>query len=180
MSGKNGSTVLNDTSRARALTPSRRKASCGEMRISNGAPRKRFLTGPVGKFSNGAGFTFIEVIAALAIVSISLLGLLRFHLLSIRMVNTARMTSQAVFLAQDKIAETLAGGYPELGTNSGSVERDNSSLKWRTEVTDLHLPQWLRADINGLRKISVDVAFKQGVHRKHLQMSTCVADRKLE
>lgn len=90
------------------------------------------------------------------------------------------MTSQAVFLAQDKIAETLAGGYPELGTNSGDVERDNSSLKWRTEVTDLHLPQLAGADINGLRKISVDVTFKQGVYRKHLQMSTCVADRKLE
>ena len=143
MSGKNGCTVLNDTSRARA-------------------------------------FTFVEVIAALAIVSISLLGLLRLHLLSIRMAEAARMTSQAVFLAQDKIAETLAGGYPELGTNSGSDERDNSPLKWRTEVTDLHLSQLAGADITGLRKISVDVTFKQGVYRKHLQMSTCVADRKLE
>ena len=70
------------------------------------------------------GFTFVEVIVALAIVSISLLGLIRLHLISIRMVEAAEVTSQAVLLAEEKIAEALALGYPKEGTKSGTVERN--------------------------------------------------------
>jgi len=131
--------------------------------------RRRLLT----------GFTFVEVIVALAIVSISLLALLRLHMISISMADTAQITSQAVFLADEKIAETLALGYPEVGTDSGTVEKNALCLHWQTEVTHPQSPQLDEANITGLRKILVDVSWKQGVGRKHIQMSTYVADRKL-
>jgi len=124
-------------------------------------------------------FTFVEVIIALTIVSISLLALLRLHIISVSMVNKAHITSQAVFLANEKIAETLAAGYPEEGTNFGTVDKNNLTLNWQTEVTDLQLPQLDGVNIAGLRKILVDVSWKQGSSRKQLQMSTYVADRKL-
>ena len=124
-------------------------------------------------------FTFVEVIVALAIVSISLLALLRLHIISITMVDKAQTTSQAVFLADEKIAETLAAGYPEEGTNSGTVEKNGLTLNWRTEVTNLQLPQLDEVEITGLRKVLVDVNWRQGVGRRQLQMSTYVADRKL-
>ena len=41
-------------------------------------------------------FTLVEVIVALVIVSISLLGLIRLHLISISMADAAEITSQAV------------------------------------------------------------------------------------
>lgn len=125
------------------------------------------------------GFTFVEVMVALAIVSISLLTLLRLHLISIRMVDSAQVTSQAVFLAEQKIAETLADGYPKETSNCGTVEQNGALFSWRIEVTDLNRPLLDEADITGLRKIWVDVSYKQGIGRKHLQMSTYVADRKL-
>ena len=125
------------------------------------------------------GFTFIEVLIALVIVSISLLALIRLHLISIRMTEAAEITSQAVFLANEKIAETLAPGYPEEGTNSGTVEKNALCLHWRTEVTDLQPSQFGGMDIAGLRRVFVDVSWKQGIRWKHLQMSTYVADRKL-
>ena len=124
-------------------------------------------------------FTFVEVIIALTIVSISLLALLRLHIISVSMVDKAQITSQAVFLANEKIAETLAVGYPEEGTSSGTVDKNNLTLNWQTEVTDLQLPQLGEVNIAGLRKILVDVSWKQGSSRKQLQMSTYVADRKL-
>ena len=124
-------------------------------------------------------FTFVEVLVALVIVSISLLALLRLHIISISMTDTAEITSQAVFLANEKIAETLAPGYPEEGTNSGTVEKNALCLHWRTEVTDLQPPQLGGLHIAGLRRIFVDVSWKQGIRRKHLQMSTYVADRNL-
>jgi prepilin-type N-terminal cleavage/methylation domain-containing protein len=131
------------------------------------------------KATRKGAFTFIEVLVALVIVSISLLALLRLHIISISMTDTAEITSQAVFLANEKIAETLAPGYPEEGTNSGTVEKNSLCLHWRTEVTDLEPPQFGGLDIAGLRRIFVDVSWKQGIRRKHLQMSTYVADRKL-
>ncbi|GAH79110.1 unnamed protein product, partial [marine sediment metagenome] len=85
----------------------------------------------------------------------------------------------AVFLTNEKIAETLAIGYPEEGTNTGTVEKNALYLHWRTEVTDLQPSQLGGLHIDGLRRIFVDVSWKQGIRRKHLQMSTYVADRKL-
>lgn len=125
-------------------------------------------------------FTFVEVIVALAIVSISLLALLRLHIISIGMADTAEITSQAVFLANEKIAETLAVGFPKEGTNSETVEKNALCLDWKTEVTDIKLSQLEKEGISGLRKISVVVNWKQGLGSKHLQMSTYVADRELK
>lgn len=125
-------------------------------------------------------FTFVEVLVALVIVSISLLALIKLHLLSINMTDSAQITSHAVFLAEEKIAEKLAAGYPEQGTDSGTMERGVFQLYWKTVVTDLHLPQLQAAGVNGLRKILVDVSWNRGTGQKHLQMSTYVADRKLQ
>jgi type II secretion system protein I len=126
-----------------------------------------------------SAFTFIEVLIALVIVSISLLALIRLHLISIRMIETAEITSQAVLLANEKIAETLALGYPEEGTNSGTVEMNALGLHWRTEVTDIEPHQLSELDIAGLRRILVDISWEQGIRPKHIQMSTYIADRKL-
>lgn len=125
-------------------------------------------------------FTFVEVIMALAIVSISLLGLIRLNLININMVDIAQTNSQATLLAQQKIAEILAGGYPNRGTDYGTVKKNTLRFDWQTEVTPLRSPQLDQAQIYGLRKVSANVSWKQGTSRKHLQMSTYVADRKLQ
>ena len=138
-------------------------------KIANRKSRRGFLD----------AFTFVEILVALAIVSISLLALIKLHLLSINMTDTAQITTQAIFLAEEKIAETLAAGYPQKGTDSGTAEKGVLPLHWETEVTDLYLPQLHEADITGLRKILVDVSWRQGAGQKHLQVSTYVADRKL-
>ncbi|MHC4694565.1 MAG: prepilin-type N-terminal cleavage/methylation domain-containing protein [Planctomycetota bacterium] len=125
-------------------------------------------------------FTFIEVLIALVIVSISLLALIRLHLISINMTDAAEIKSQAVLLANEKIAETLVLGYPEEGTKAGTVEINALGLHWQTEVTDIEKHQLGELDIEGLRRILVDVSWEQGTRLKHIQMSTYVADRKLQ
>jgi general secretion pathway protein I len=125
------------------------------------------------------GFTLIEVVAALAIVSIALLGLLRLHLISMRAADKAQMLSQAVFVAQEKMTEVLAGGYPPVGTQSGVVDTDGPQLTWRTEVTDARPAQSGSSGLklNRLRQLSVEVAWPQGAGQDHIQMTTYVADR---
>ena len=136
-----------------------------------------FATIPEGR--TGA-FTFIEVMIALAVVSISLLALLRLHLMSARMVDRAQMMSQAVFLADEKIAETQAVGFPEEGVRSGAVEKNGLTLNWQTKVTNVQSVQWDAEEVAGLREVLVDISWKQGISPGHLQMSTYVADRKIQ
>jgi len=95
------------------------------------------------------------------------------------MVDTAQITTQAVLLANEKIAEIVADGYSKDGTSSGTTQTNGLVLNWQTEVTELRLPQLDKVNIGGLRKILVDITWKQGLSRKQLQMSTYVADRKL-
>lgn len=129
--------------------------------------------------ANKSAFTLIEVLVALVIIAISLVGLIRLNLISIRITEAAEISSQAVLLANEKIAETLAQGYPEEGTKTGSVEKNALCLNWRTEVTNIAPAHPDELDLTGLRKIYVDVSWEHGTRRKHVQMSTYVADRKI-
>ncbi len=124
-------------------------------------------------------FTFVEVIVALVIASISLLTLLRLNLLSIGLVDRSQITTQAVLLANEKIAERLAAGYPEPGRKSGTVERNGTKLTWHARVEDVQALQSGDSRITGLRRVLVAVNWKRGAPGKRVQMSTYVADKRL-
>lgn len=125
-------------------------------------------------------FTLIETVAALAVVSIALLGLLQFHLLTIRVADKAQATTRAVFLAQEKMAETLGAGFPPLGTQSGVVEDDSQRFAWRTEVTDASGSQGkLGVRLDRMRKLSVEVACGDNPNDRQVRLTTYVAERKI-
>ena len=124
------------------------------------------------------GFTLIESVTALAVASIALLALLQLQLLSMRTADKAQVMTQAVLLAQEKMAEALSSGYPAVGVKSGMVETDGEVLTWRTEVTDARLPAGCRpaGSRDRLRTLSVEVSWQKGAGDKHLRMTTCVAE----
>lgn len=125
-------------------------------------------------------FTFVEVLVALAIASISVLALLKLNLVSISTADAARMHAQAVLLAQEKIAEILALGYPGHEVKAGIAERSGVPLYWRTSVADVQPSQLEVSGVSGLWEVSICVAWDQGTHRRHVQMSTYVADRRMK
>ena len=126
-----------------------------------------------------SAFTFIEVLVALAIAAIALLGLLRLHLLSTATADTAQAMAQAVFVAQEKMAEASAGGFPQQGTNSGTVERNGRNFAWRTEITDMNSQDISNLRLTGLRQVRVFVTWKDGANQKDVQMTTHVADSRI-
>jgi type II secretion system protein I len=123
-------------------------------------------------------FTFVEVMVALVIVSISLLALLRLHVMSVNMMDKAQVTSRAVFLANAKIADALAVGFPEEGTRSGAVTEDGLVLNWTTRVENAQPSQPEDENVRGLHKVLVNVNWKRGTRPEHLELLTYVADRK--
>ena len=124
------------------------------------------------------GFTLIESVAALAVASIALLALLQLQLLSMRTADKAQVMTQAVLLAQAKMAEALSSGYPSVGVKSGMVETEGEMLTWRTEVTDTRLPAVCRpiGSRDRLRTLSVEVSWQRGAGDKHIRMTTYVAE----
>ncbi len=126
-------------------------------------------------------FTLIETVAALAIVSIALLGLLQLHLISIRMADKAQTTTQAVFLAQEKMTEVLSQGFPPTGIRSGVVDGDGARFTWRTEVADASVSprQALGLRLHHLRRLSVDVACGDGPRERQIRLTTYVAEKKI-
>jgi len=136
---------------------------------------------PTGNRQQTTGFTLIESVAALAIASIALLALLQLQLVSIRTADKAQVVTQAVLLAQEKIAETLSNGYPQTGMKSGTVEADGTQFTWRIDVTDdrVSLSSQLNSTSNRLRKVSVDVTWQTGPGEKRVYLTTYVAENRI-
>jgi hypothetical protein len=129
--------------------------------------------------SHKGAFTFVEVIAALTIVSISLVALLKLNIVSINITDVSGIICEATFLANEKIAEALADGYPKTGADSGVVEKNALSLSWRREVSDVKSTQLDELEIDDVRRICVNVGWNKGPTYRHIEISTFVADRKL-
>lgn len=127
-------------------------------------------------------FTLIEAVAALAIAATALLALLQLHLISLRTADKAQATTRAVFLAQEKMAETLSAGVPPVGMKSGVVETDGARLTWRTEVTAsdaLPVKSKTGTVAARLRRLSVEVACGDGPHEGQIRLTTYMAENRI-
>lgn len=84
---------------------------------------------------DSAGFTLLEVIAAMAIVALLLMPLLRLHLLSTDAIIRAQDLTTAVLLTQGRL--TAMGPFPETGEEEGAYEEPElAKYKWHTTVTE--------------------------------------------
>lgn len=126
--------------------------------------------------TNAKGFTFVEVLAALAIASIALVGLLKLHLLSMTTADAAEELTQAVFVAQEQLAEAAAPGYPRQGTSTGTVERNGLQFTWKTEISNAGAADLRSLALRGIRQIRTTVTWQRGTDRKSTEMTTYVAD----
>ena len=126
-----------------------------------------------------SAFTLIEVLVALAVAAIGLLGLLRLHLTSLTSIDAAQAMTQAVFIAQEKMAETSAGGYPQRGAKTGTTERNGQRFAWRVEVTEARTPSARNVALKGLRQVQTFVTWQHGPGQKNIEMTTYVADPRI-
>jgi len=105
-----------------------------------------------------SGFTLLEVMVALAVMSIVLVSVYRMHSQSLTMNAAARFYTQAPLLAQSKLAafETLSGGgFPE---DSGDFGEQFPGYRWKISETDV-TSEILGAVAEDLKRIDVTVAY---------------------
>ena len=84
------------------------------------------------------GFTLLEVMIAIAILGIALLGLLGLHHQSMQSVIRAQQSTRASMLAQAVMTEAELERYPDLGRSNGDFESsfpgEFRDFRWEREV----------------------------------------------
>ena len=94
------------------------------------------------------GFTLIEVMVALVIVSLALAGVAASMGQMIDTANTMRDRTFASWIAQNTITEMrLAGAMPEVGETDGETEFANASWAWTANVSETGVENLLKVDV---------------------------------
>ena len=97
----------------------------------------RYLKDSPGFSRIAFGFTLLEVMIALAVMSIVLVSVYRMHSQSLTMNTAARFYTLAPLLAQNKMAEletVSSEGFPD---DSGDFGEQYPGYSWRTSLSDV-------------------------------------------
>jgi len=95
------------------------------------------------------GFTLLEVMIAMAILSIALVAVFQMQSQSISMSSESRFMTTASLLAQSKMTEIEAGKTLDDQSLKGDFAPDHPEYAWTIQVTDTQIAK--------LKKIEVTV-----------------------
>lgn len=95
------------------------------------------------------GFTLVEVMVALVIVSFALTAVTATMNQMIDAAETMRNRTYASWIAQNRIAELrLAFTTPDVGSSNGEVQYANTDWSWRATVSETGVDDLYRIDVS--------------------------------
>jgi general secretion pathway protein I len=113
------------------------------------------------------GFTLLEVMVALAVLSLALVVLFSQQATSLSRGNEARITIKASLLAQEHMAGLLAEKRLSIGDEEGQVKDSIPPFQWRQQVEE--------SDTEGMKRVTVVVLWKEGEKERDVRLVTYVA-----
>ena len=119
------------------------------------------------------GFTLIEIVVTLAILSLALPTLLRSFTEAAKGQALAENRTTALYLLKFQMATIEAEGYPDIGEESGEFGED-SRFRWHSDVQDVE-----SEEIEGLRLVTVTVTWQERGRERSISTSTYLADRQM-
>jgi len=109
------------------------------------------------------GFTILEVMVALAILSIALTAIYRLQGQTMVVSATARFYDLAPMLAQAKLAEIEHQRFNELARSSGEFEDTYPGYKWSLQFEEVPA-EWLTEKYYHLTQIDIDISQNEEKH----------------
>lgn len=123
---------------------------------------------------DNGGFTLIEIVVTLAILSLGLPVLLQSFSNAANYQRTSEDKTTVLYLLKTRMAEIELQGYPDIGEEEGEFG-ENSPYRWRSEVHDLESDEFE----DGLRAVTVTITWLEQGKAKSTSMSTYVANRQM-
>ena len=120
----------------------------------------QFLRSRLGFTRTASGFTLLEVMVALAVMSIVLVSVYRMHSQSLTMNTAARFYILAPLLAQNKLAELESLSSEGFSDNSGDFGEQYPGYSWRSSVADVS-SEVLGEVANDLKRIDLTVSYNE-------------------
>ncbi|MFO7965300.1 MAG: prepilin-type N-terminal cleavage/methylation domain-containing protein [Desulfobacterales bacterium] len=106
-----------------------------------------------------SGFTLLEIMVAISIMAIVLVGIYRLHAQTIAMNMDAKFYTTAPLLAQKKIAETEMTQIDNFTSDSGEFDDGFSGYSWRINVED-YTPELLGSAAEDMKRIHITVQYR--------------------
>ncbi len=94
------------------------------------------------------GFTLLEVLVALMVISISLVAIAGEMISMLNAANTMQERTYASWIGHNKITEMrLANVVPDVSTSSGELDYANREWAWRAVVSETGVDNLFRVDV---------------------------------
>ena len=105
-----------------------------------------------------AGFTLLEIMVSISIISIVLVAVYRMHIQTIAMNSSVKFYTTAPLLAHGKIAELEINPSDELTDDSGNFGEEFPGYRWNLSIDDIE-SKLLGTTSKVLKKIDVTISF---------------------
>lgn len=115
--------------------------------------------------SGQKGFTLLEMMIAVSIVSIVLVSVYRIHAQSLAMIEAARFHAIAPTLAQGKMAEILMKSKEDITSDSGDFGENFPDYAWKADVEDIEQTEALGELSENIKKVDLTVSYNQHEYR---------------
>lgn len=129
------------------------------LKISLALLRREYLLKCLDRIST-AGFTLLEVLVCLSIISIVLVAVYRTHSQTLIMNRSTQFYTTAPLLAQRQLSEIELNTPANLTDDSGDYGNEYPGYQWKISVSDNELsePDTVSED---MKRIDITVAFNQ-------------------
>jgi type II secretion system protein I len=111
------------------------------------------------------GFTLLEVLLSLSIISISLLVIINCFSQAVSAKKSVLNYTQAMFLADEKIAELKNGSLSEIA-KQGNFDPPYEKFKWDIDA--------ISTNYRNLAKVDLTVSWFQQGREKNIEVSTII------
>ena len=123
------------------------------------------------RYDRHAGFSLIELVASLAIFSIGVLACVELYTAAFRSTSDSLDYTQAVFLAEGLLEETMMDDFLMVSTDSGDFGTSYPRHFWELDVEETNQ--------DGLLKIHLIVTWTARDIEKQYELTTLHADREI-
>ncbi len=124
---------------------------------------------------HNTGFTLLEVMVALSIISIALVSVYKLHTQTIDMFNDIKFYTSAPLLAQSKMAEIEVMDADELSDNSGDFGDDFPGFNWQMTINEVE-SEALDTFAENLKRIDLTISLNDDQFSYHFRKYQLMID----